>query len=263
MGDETSAGRRPVALVTGASSGIGAALAAVIAADGYDLVLVARRAEALAALAARLPTNAETFALDLREPDAGEVLQEEMATRGIDVDLLVNNAGYGMVGPFATLDRLDQIGIIDLNVRTLTDLTHRFVGPMRERRSGGIINVASTAAFQPGPLMAVYYATKAYVLSFSEAIAEELRSDGVRVTAICPGPTASEFQARANMEGTRMIASMPVMTSEEVARIGWRYFRKGKPVVVTGISNKITAATVPFVPRPVLLKAVKALQSRR
>jgi short-subunit dehydrogenase len=260
MRDATPTGRRPVALVTGASSGIGAALAEVIAADGYDLVLVARRAEALAALAARLPTRAETVTLDLGEPDAGERLEAAMASRGIEIDVLVNNAGYGQVGAFASLDRRDQLGIIDLNVRALTDLTHRFVGPMRARGSGGVINVSSTAAFQPGPLMAVYYASKAYVLSFSEAITEELRKDGVRVTALCPGPTKSEFQARADMEGTRMLSAMPVMTSQEVARIGWRGFKRGKPVVVTGVSNKVTAAVVPFAPRRLLLKVVKTLQ---
>jgi short-subunit dehydrogenase len=131
---------------------------------------------------------------------------------------------------------------------------------MRARGSGGVINVASTAAFQPGPLMAVYYASKAYVLSFSEAIAEELRKDGVRVTCLCPGPTATEFQARAHMEDRRIVKTMPMMTSEEVARIGWRGFKRGKPVVVTGVSNKVTAAVVPFAPRRLLLKVVKTLQ---
>jgi short-subunit dehydrogenase len=194
---------KPTALVTGASGGIGEPLANSLARDGYDLVLVARGQEGLARAAGKLRpiTDVATVALDLQQPAAGEALQEALDDRR--VDLLVNNAGYGVTGRFLEQPREAQIGEITLNVEALTDLTHRFVGRMRREGFGqGVINVASTAAFQPGPHMAVYYATKAYVLSFTEALAQELRGSGLSATALCPGPVATGFQARAEFDSS-------------------------------------------------------------
>jgi hypothetical protein len=171
----------------------------------------------------------------------------------------VNNAGFGTMAPLAKADRAETLGAIDVNVRALVDLTHRFLPAMIERRSGGVLNVASTAAFQPGPGMATYYASKAFVLSFSEALFEEVRGFGVRVTALCPGPTVTEFQVRGGMERSPLFRMMPKMTAADVARIGWRGFSRGRRVVVTGTFNRMGALTAPLVPKRLLLPAVKRL----
>jgi hypothetical protein len=252
--------QRPLALVTGASSGIGEALARRIARDGFDLLLVARRQERLDALAADLPVTAHTAAIDLAAPDAGEALEEEVLRIGRPVTVLVNNAGFGDTSPFhaAPPDRL--MGMVDLNVRAVVDLARRFLPGMRERDRGGIINVASTAAFQPGPGMAVYYATKAFVLSFSEALWEEARGTGVTVSALCPGPTASEFGEISGLEDRLLFRIARPMPAKDVADIGWRGFLAGRRVVVTGWQNKVTAAGTKFVPRRVLLPVIRRLQ---
>lgn len=256
---------KPAALVTGASGGIGEELAHVFAADGHNLVLVARSADKLASVASVLrdkhQVRAETVALDLGDRASFDALDAALASHGLYVETLVNNAGYGDKGPFAESDAAYQLGMVDLNVYALTALARRFAPDMVARRRGGILNVASTAAFLPGPNMAVYYATKAYVLSLSDALAYELKGTGVTVTAVCPGPTASGFQAAANMEGARLIEMSPMMSSRKVAEIGYRGFKKRKPVVITGAMNKIQSRAMPFTPRAIKLGVVNWLQS--
>lgn len=253
--------RSKLALLTGASAGIGEALAHRIAADGYDLVLVARRAERLEALAAALPTAAHPVPLDLTEPDAGERLAARLAGLGRPVDVLVNNAGFGGSAPFREIERERQLAMIDLNIRALVELTHRFLPAMLTARSGGVLNVASTAAFQPGPGMAVYYASKAFVLSFSEALWQECRGTGVTISALCPGPTQSEFTAVAGMERSRLFRYAQRMGPQEVAQVGWRGFKAGRRVVIPGTMNKLTAAASRITPHRVLLPVVRLLQS--
>ncbi|MGY1712192.1 SDR family NAD(P)-dependent oxidoreductase [Geodermatophilus sp. SYSU D00758] len=246
------------ALVTGASGGIGLELARLLAADGHRLTLVARSRDRLEQLAAELG-GAEVVALDLAEPGApGRVV-----AAAPEVDVLVNNAGYGDFGPFERSDLGRQLGMVDLNVRALTELTHRHLPGMLARRQGRVLNVASTAAFAPGPLMAVYYATKAYVLSFSEALAEETRGTGVTVTALCPGPTASGFQAAAAMGTSRLVAGRRLPSAADVAREGYAAMLAGRPVAVTGGLNRAMAGAVRFAPRPLVRRAVHRAQEAR
>jgi len=253
---------KPIAVVTGASSGIGEALARRIAADGHPLVLVARRQERLDTLAAALSVETHTVALDLTEASAGARLAETLAALGLRPEILVNNAGFGELRAFAQTQHANQLSMVDLNVRAVVDLTHRFLPGMLESGRGGVLNVASTAAFQPGPGMAVYYASKAFVLSFSEALSEEVRESGVTVTALCPGPTATEFGSISGMAKSRIFraAHRVSMSAEGVADHGWRGFLAGRRVVVPGLSNKTTAAGTRFVPRALLLPFVKRLQ---
>jgi short-subunit dehydrogenase len=249
-------GRR--ALVTGASGGIGEAIARELAGDGYELVLVARSSDKLAALAEDIG-GARVIPADLTDPATPGKLVAEVP----DVDVLVNNAGIGDYGPFADADIDKTLGMVQLNVTALTDLTRRYLPGMLERGQGRILNVSSTAAFQPGPLMAVYYATKAYVLSFSEAIAEELRGTGVTVTALCPGPTASGFQAAAEMEHSALVKGRRLPTSEEVARYGVRAMNSGDVVAVPGFANKAMAASIRFSPRPLVRRLVMRIQKTK
>ncbi|MBJ3777291.1 SDR family NAD(P)-dependent oxidoreductase [Acuticoccus mangrovi] len=253
---------RPLAILTGASAGIGTALARVMAADGYDLLLVARRADRLAALAAELPGTHATLPLDLTRDDAGETLARHVEALDRPVDVLVNNAGFGDAGPFAETDLAPQLGMVDLNIRALVELTHRLLPGMLQRGHGGIINIASTAAFQPGPNMAVYYASKAFVLSFSEALYEECRPSGVTVCAICPGPTDSEFGEISGLAKHRVFKTVKRMTSEAVAEIGWRGFKKRRRVVITGTTNRLVAGVAKASPHRVVLPVVKHLQTR-
>jgi short-subunit dehydrogenase len=246
------------AIVTGASSGIGLELARLLARDGHDVVLVARSEERLAALAGELP-GARSLPLDLSDPAAPAKLEAEVPS----ADVLVNNAGVGTYGPFAAADLGRTMAMIQLNVSALTELTHRYLPGMIERGAGRVLNVASTAAFQPGPLMAVYYATKAYVLSFSEAVGEELRGTGVTVTALCPGPTASGFQAEAAMESSRLVAGRRLPSSAAVAEAGYKAMLAGKPVAVVGIQNRILAGSVRLAPRSVVRRVVRFLQEPR
>ncbi len=256
---------RPTALVTGASGGIGAALARELAAGGHDLILVARSVDALDALGTELAmahgVTSTSIGADLAQPGAGRALAAELAARGLAVDVVVNNAGFADFGDFAHADLDKTMQMVTLNIATLTELTHELVPPMMARGHGRVMNVASTAAFLPGPLMAVYYATKAYVLSFSEAIAEELKGSGVTVTALCPGPTASGFQARAAMEDSKLVKGKTVMDAATVARIGVAGMAAGKPVVICGFKNKAQAVMPRFLPRRMVPGMVKRAQA--
>lgn len=245
------------ALVTGASSGIGLEIARILARD-HDVVLAARNADKLEALAAELG-GARVIAVDLAEPAGAAKLTAEVAA----VDVLINNAGFGDFGPFADAspEKLDEM--VELNVGALTRLTRAYLPGMLERGSGRVMNVASTAAFQPGPLMAVYYATKAYVLSFSEALAEETRGTGVTVTALCPGPTASGFQAGAEMESSRLVKGRKLPSAASVAAYGVTRMNKGDVVAVPGFMNKTMAASVRFSPRPLMRRIVHRIQSEK
>lgn len=209
---------------------------------------------------ANTKVTATAIAVDLGVPGGGTKLADEIKKRGLKVDVLVNNAGYGIAGGFAGSKRDEQLGMIDLNDRTLVELTHIYWQDMLTAKRGGVLNVASTAAFQPGPLMAIYYASKAFVLSFSEALWEEARGTGVHVSCLCPGPTQSKFRERAGTGKTRL-SNSKVMTSMEVATQGYAGFRNNKRVVITGFSNAMTARLVPFLPRGRLLKIVRNIQS--
>ena len=258
---------RKVALVTGASGGIGEAFARKLAADGYALVLVARSDGELNRVAGLVTAEHDlpvaTVPIDLTSPDAADEVEREFERRNITPEIVVNNAGFGLNGPVTDLGRERQIDMVDLNIRTLTDLSLRFIPAMRERGRGGIINVASTAAYMPGPFMAVYYASKAYVLSFSEALAAELKGTGITVTTVCPGPTATGFQAEAGMEKAALVKLFPMMSAEEVAELGYEGFRSGKRVVIPGVMNRIIAATTPIIPNRIILPLVRMLQGPR
>jgi len=264
-------GARPgsgqTALVTGASGGIGVDLAACFAKGGYDLILTARSETALQDVAVRLArehaVTATPIAGDLADGAGAQRLADAVAARGLSVDVLVNNAGYGHAGAFTSSDRATQVGMVDLNVRALVELTHLYWDGMLKRKRGGVLNVASTAAFQPGPLMAVYYASKAFVLSFSEALWEEARGTGVKVSCLCPGPTVSGFRARAGTGRTKLAAAARSMPSMPVAEAGYRGFLDDQRVVVTGARNKLLAQLAPVMPRRTVLRMVRALQSPR
>jgi hypothetical protein len=254
---------RPVALITGASSGIGAALARELAADGHDLILVARSEPALAALAAELKqahgTDATVLAADLGKPGAVDALFRRVGERGAVVDVLVNNAGYGDGGFFHEEEPARIDGMIALNIGALTDLTRVFLPGMIERRRGRILQVASTAAYQPGPMMAVYCATKAYVLSLSLALSEEVRGTGVTVTALCPGATKTNFAKVANIEKNPLFSMMAVMSPAAVARQGYQALKRGQRVVVTGMTNRVGALMGSLLPYGMVLPMSKRL----
>jgi len=245
------------ALVTGASGGIGLEVARVLAPD-HDVVLVARSASKLDALASELD-GARAVAADLSDPSGVAKVVAEVP----DVDVLVNNAGVGDFGFFAEADLDRTLAMIQLNVVSLTALSRRYLPGMLERGHGRIMNLASTASFQPGPLMAVYYATKAYVLSFSEALAEELRGTDVSVTALCPGPTASGFQAAADMELSPLVANRRLPTAADVARYGVRAMERGDTIAVPGAMNKLMATSVRFTPRPMVRRIVRRMQETK
>ena len=253
------------ALVTGASGGIGRDLAECFAEDGYDLILVARSEATLKQEAERLAGNfgvkAVPIAIDLVEHGSGRRLADAVAERGLPVDVLVNDAGYGAAGAFDASDASNQLGMIDLNVRALVELTHAFWPQMLARRRGGVLNVASTAAFQPGPLMAVYYASKAFVLSFSEALWREAQGTGVHVSCLCPGPTASRFRERAGTGATRLTTLGTPVSSMSVAKAGHQAFQKNQRVLITGARNRVLARLVPFLPRRTVLDIAHRLQS--
>src|SRR3954452_3314420 len=262
---ETRRGNGQTALVTGASTGIGADLAECFASDGYDLVLVARTESALRQVADRLAAAYRVMATpivaDLQSIGGGTRLAAEIAGRGMSVDVVVNNAGYGVAGAFERSEGSAQLGMIDLNDRALVELTHIYWLRMLANRRGGVLNVASTAAFQPGPLMAIYYASKAFVLSFSEALWEEARDTGVKVSCLCPGPTVSKFRERAGTGKTRLSRAGTPMASMSVARMGYEAWQSKKRVAITGMRNRVTASLVPYLPRTTLLRIVRNLQS--
>ncbi|MGN6374529.1 MAG: SDR family NAD(P)-dependent oxidoreductase [Sphingomonas sp.] len=254
------------ALITGASAGLGAQFALALAAKGQDVILVARRQERLDELAetirSRHGVSAHVFAADLGTGDAVNELTTAVARQGLTVDTLVNNAGFGARGAFAALDRGMQASMIDLNCRALVELSHAFLPGMLAAGQGAILNVASTAAFQPGPWMAVYYATKAFVLSFSEALHEEVKDRGVRVSALCPGPTRTEFADVADMGDSELFkrfASPP----EKVVADGLKALDANRAVAVSGAMNKLMAGSIRFTPRGVARRIAGSLQKAR
>ncbi|NJM07776.1 SDR family oxidoreductase [Candidatus Gracilibacteria bacterium] len=258
--------QRQTALVTGASGGIGEALAQRFARGGYDLVLVARTEAKLQALGKELTTKfgvrAHALPYDLADPASPPLLVEKLAAQGVAIDILVNNAGFATYGPFAENDLDGELRLLQVNIVTLTHLTRLLLPGMLTRRRGRILNVASTAAFMPGPLMAVYYASKAYVLSFSEALNNELQGSGVNVTALCPGPTSTGFQARAQMEQSRLVRDRKIMDVETVADAGYSGLLRGQAVIIPGLMNRIQAAIPRLLPRSVVPQMVRNAQDR-
>ena len=250
-------------LITGASAGIGRSLALLFARNGFDLVLVARREAELHDLAdeaRRHGRTAHVMPADLGVPGGAGALHDRLQRQGVEVDVLVNNAGFGLLGPFHELPLDRQVAMIQLNVTSLTALTRLLLPPMLARNRGGVLNVASTAAFQPGPLMAVYYATKAYVLSFTEALAEEVAGSAVKVSCLAPGPTRTEFAERAAIPRIRLFAA-GMMEAEDVARQGFEGWRRGKRLVIPGARNRLGALAVRFAPRAFVPRFVKRLNS--
>ncbi len=256
---------RPVTVITGASAGIGVALAQLFARNGFALALVARREDRLRALADEIAATGApkpiVIALDLAKPGAAAAIAAALEAQGAEPQYIVNNAGFGLVGLAEKRDRDEQLAMIDLNVRVLTELSLAFV-PSLARHRGGILNVGSMAGFLPGPGMAVYYATKAYVLSFSEALHSELKPRGVRVTVLCPGPVPTEFAARAGV--TQGLApGLLTQTADTVAEAGYRGLMRGTRTVVPGLANKLVTLAIRIVPRRILLRIVDSRQSRR
>ncbi len=254
-----------VTLITGASAGIGTELARVFASNGHRVALVARRADRLAALAGEITASGGAapigIACDLEQPDAADKIAAALAAAGVEVEYLVNNAGFGLFGRALELDRAGQLGIIAVNIRAMTDLTLRLSDQVIQHH-GGILNVGSIAGFLPGPGMAVYYASKAYVLSFTEAMRGELAERGVRVTALCPGPVPTEFQARAGFRPGFDSAILNVSASD-VAKAGYRGLMANKRVVLPGLGIKVVPFLLRLFPRGFILAAVAGFQLRK
>jgi short-subunit dehydrogenase len=264
MGKSDKSGK--TALITGASAGLGCEFAKLAARDGHDLVLVARRRDRLDALASELETahgiRATVLTADLADAIAPREIAEGVAAAGLHIDFLINNAGFGIHGAFAQADLGRSLALIDVNVKALVELTHRFLPAMVARRQGRILNVASLAGFVPGPYMAIYYASKAFVLSFTEALAEELRGTGVTATASCPGPTATEFGSVARSDRTNLFHHRPA-TAAAVARHGYHAMLAGKVVVVPGLKNKLSVQFFRISPRAALRSIVAKLNRNR
>ncbi len=254
---------RDTALITGASAGIGEQLAELCAAHQFDVVLVARGEEKLRRLATELSSKhgirAVVLPTNLADPTAPDRLCQQLAEQGIDIDILINNAGFGLQGPFAELDVPEIAGLMQVNVAALTLLTRLLLPPMLQRRHGRVLNVASTAAYVPGPFMAEYYASKAYVLSLTEALANELQGSGVTATALCPGPTTTGFAERAGVAHAKLFAS--AMHAEEVAEQGFEGMLQGKTVVIPGARNRWMARLTGIVPRTTLANVARGLNS--
>jgi short-subunit dehydrogenase len=250
---------KKVALITGASAGLGVEFARQLSKRGHRLVLAARRKERLEELAKELG-NARAVAIDLSKANAVAKLMADIEAAGEQVEVLVNNAGFGLIGRFATLDPKRLRQMIDLNVGTLTDLCRAVAPQMLKRKSGSILNVASTAAFQPGPNMAVYFATKAYVLSLTEALHEELKPHNVHVSCLCPGPTRTEFGEVAGVAADNGMFDKVAMAASDVVAIGLDGLDRNKAVVVSGLFNKIVAASTRFAPRPVVRKIAGSIK---
>jgi uncharacterized protein len=256
---------RPIAVITGASAGIGAALARVFARHGHELALVARREDRLRTLADEIAATGQrkplVIAADLAAPGVAEQIGKALAAQGVEPQFIVNNAGFGLIGFAGAHDREEVLAMIDVNARALTELSLAFIDSLT-RHHGGLLNVGSLAGFLPGPGMAVYYATKSYVLSLSEALRSELKSRGVRVTVLCPGPVPTEFAERAGISG-RLSPGPLTQSAERVAEAGYRGLMRGQRIVVPGLVNKLVALVVPRVPRRLLLGLVASRQSRR
>ena len=256
---------RPVTLITGASSGIGVELARVFARHSHALALVARRADRLNLLADEIAASGAprpiVIATDLGLANAAQAIRDLLTASGCEPQYVVNNAGFGLVGTAVTLDRAEQLSMIDLNVRTLTDLSLTFVNSMQRHR-GGLLNVGSVAGFLPGPGSAVYYATKAYVLSFTEALHSELKPRGIKVSVLCPGPVPTEFAARAGVVGDKP-PGMLSQTAQTVAAAGFNGLMSNTPTVVPGLANKLVTLATRLLPRRLLLRMIDRRQSRR
>lgn len=256
---------RPLALVTGPSSGIGEDLARILAREGWDLVLVARNADKLRSLADELRAahGAESLVVpaDLSDPAAPEAVMK--AIGDLSLEALVNNAGFGVAGSVAEIPHAAEMGMFQVNVMALVALTKLVLPGMVARKSGRILNVASTAAFQPGPFMSGYYATKACVLSYTEALAEELRGTGVSATCLCPGPTRTDFFKRADLEGVAPISRLGLMASRDVSEIGYRAMMARRPLVIAGLLNRLLAFSVRLTPRRLIVRITRTLQEKR
>jgi hypothetical protein len=257
---------KPITVITGASAGIGAALARVFARNGHRLALVARREDRLQALAGEIAAAGGDRPLvivaDLQRSEATREIGAALAAQGYEPQYMINNAGFGLVGSTASLDRAEQLAMIDLNIRMLTDLSLAFIDSVARHR-GGILNVGSMAGFLPGPGMTVYYATKAYVLSFSEGLHSELKRRGVRVSVLCPGPVPTEFAERAGVKGSSLAPSFLTQSAEDVAEAGYRGLMRGKRTIVPGFLNKLIVLLIKATPRGLLLAAVGRRQSQR
>lgn len=257
--------KKDTVLITGASAGIGLELAFRFAKEGHPLVLVSRSREKLSAAAAEIKKKCGVqpvlIPADLSRPGSAMLLFAELQTREIRVDILVNNAGVGMYGLFMEGDPQKQLEMMQLNMISLTELTKLLLAPMIERKKGRVLNVASTAAFQPGPLMAVYYATKAYVLSFSEALAEELRGSGVTASVLCPGPTESDFQQTTGMENLKLF-KLTMMPAAPVAEAAYRGVMAGKTLIIPGFMNQITPLGARLFPRGWMPPLVRFFQDK-
>jgi uncharacterized protein len=263
-----SRGSTEAVVITGASDGIGAELARIFAAEGRQAVLVARRRDRLEALSEDIAASGAkkplVIELDLAVAGADAKLEETLAAAGLIVATLVNNAGFGLIGPMLALDAAEQLAIVDLNVRALTALTLRFL-PQIVAAKGGLLNVASIAGFMPGPNFTVYYATKAYVVSFTQALAQEMAPLGVKVSCLCPGPVATGFQERAGIAFTGAMAAMKpaFVPAAEVAKQGYEGLLAGKRVVVPGVVNKLMVAMTQMTPRSILLPMLAFAQNGR
>jgi len=257
---------RPVAVITGASAGIGAALARVFARHGHELALVARREDRLNALADEIAASGArrpiVIVADLLKPGASRQIADALTGQGAEPQFVVNNAGFGLVGVAALLDRDAQLQMVDVNVRALTELSLAFIDSLARNR-GGLLNVGSMAGFLPGPGMAVYYATKAYVLSLSEALHSELNPRGIKVAVLCPGPVPTEFAARAGVKGGTLAPSILTRSAEDVAEAGYRGLMGGHRTIVPGLLNKLVTVLIRLIPRRIILSVVDSRQARR
>jgi short-subunit dehydrogenase len=254
---------QPAVVVTGASSGLGAEFAKLAAAEGAKVVLIARSRPGLEALAASIDPSgrsAVVLAHDLSAPDAGEKVARELEALDLYCHTLINNAGFGLYGDAVELDRKHQLGIIDVNVYSATDLMLRFLPAMVARKSGAILNVGSVAGFAPGPRMAIYFASKAYLISVSQALKQELRGSGVTVTCLCPGPVRTPFLARAGADRVALFKAIRKLDADDVARAGWKAMKAGRALCVPGIGTKVIVLLARIMPRALMLALVNYLQ---
>jgi short-subunit dehydrogenase len=257
---------QPAVVVTGASSGLGVEFAKLAAAEGAKVVLIARSRPELELVAAKIDPSgrsAVVLSLDLGTPDAGEVIARELDALDLYCHILINNAGFGLFGEAVELDRQRQLGIIDVNLRAVTDLMLRFLPAMVARKSGAVLNVGSVAGLVPGPRMAVYFASKAYLLSISQALMQEVRDTGVTVTYLCPGPVRTPFLSLAGADGVGLFKLLRKLDAVDVARAGWKAMKAGRTLCVPGVGNKIAVIGTRLLPRVALLAIVGALQRKR